>query len=458
MSRAFLFTTSDPSAQDETAALQEAVSQLDEDVIVDAVIEAAESSAAMSATPMDAEEAAKEMEVLSQLKLERLERQRELIEEEREEAAEIEQEKREAEEAEEAEEREEAEEMLEKFPEVADTATVLTSSSGDAKTYVEDKAFRKSKTQEKKNINKQQQSNIVTKKKDEKRYTEEGTVLKVGGMQLVLSKAEIEALESLATNSAVVAERSLLEKLKLLKREAEIADILAEGRNMEKENEYEEEQEKQEQQEQQEKQEKQEIQDKKDLVEQNKESQKIKTLNELEEELDAEIEEESTITKIKESIPSLEELKESASKMADDMTSTEPEEEDEEEEALILLQKEEEAEADVLRRGRNRLEKMILRLEAEVEEADQEIGTSLNLLDQNHDGICTTEELRNAYTKVLKEDDTSKADALIVRVDPKGKGYFKIADLHNLLEGLEGDDPDMEIFEFLAEKEIKSSD
>merc|ERR1711865_368071 len=203
----------------------------------------------------------------------------------------------------------------------------------------------------------------------------------------------------------------------------EIADILAEGRNMEKENEYEEEQEKQE------KQEKQEIQDKKDLVEQNKESQKIKTLNELEEELDAEIEEESTITKIKESIPSLEELKESASKMADDMTSTEPEEEDEEEEALILLQKEEEAEADVLRRGRNRLEKMILRLEAEVEEADQEIGTSLNLLDQNHDGICTTEELRNAYTKVLKEDDTSKADALIVRVDPKGKGYFKIADL-----------------------------
>jgi len=154
----------------------------------------------------------------------------------------------------------------------------------------------------------------------------------------------------------------------------------------------------------------------------------------------------------------LEELKESASKMADDMTSTEPEEEDEEEEALILLQKEEEAEADVLRRGRNRLEKMILRLEAEVEEADQEIGTSLNLLDQNHDGICTTEELRNAYTKVLKEDDTSKADALIVRVDPKGKGYFKIADLHNLLEGLEGDDPDMEIFEFLAEKEIKSSD
>merc|ERR1712195_295102 len=230
-------------------------------------------------------------EVLSQLKLERLERQRELIEEEREEAAEIEQEKREAEEAEEAEEREEAEEMLEKFPEVADTATVLTSSSGDAKTYVEDKAFRKSK-------------------KEEKRYTEEGTVLKVGGMQLVLSKAEIEALESLATNSAVVAERSLLEKLKLLKREAEIADILAEGRNMEKENEYEEEQEKQEQQEQQEKQEKQEIQDKKDLVEQNKESQKIKTLNELEEELDAEIEEESTITKIKESIPSLEELKE----------------------------------------------------------------------------------------------------------------------------------------------------
>merc|ERR1712166_1289022 len=96
MSRAFLFTTSDPSAQDETAALQEAVSQLDEDVIVDAVIEAAESSAAMSATPMDAEEAAKEMEVLSQLKLERLERQRELIEKEREEAAEIEQEKREA--------------------------------------------------------------------------------------------------------------------------------------------------------------------------------------------------------------------------------------------------------------------------------------------------------------------------------------------------------------------------
>ena len=84
MSRAFLFTTEDPSAVDEAAALQEAVSQLDEDVIVDAVIEATESGAAMSATPMDPEEAMKEREVVSKLKLDRMERQMELIEEERE--------------------------------------------------------------------------------------------------------------------------------------------------------------------------------------------------------------------------------------------------------------------------------------------------------------------------------------------------------------------------------------
>ena len=53
--------------------------------------------------------------------------------------------------------------------------------------------------------------------------------------ELVLSKAEIEALESLATNSAVEAERGLLGKLKLLKREAEVADRLASERMRERE-------------------------------------------------------------------------------------------------------------------------------------------------------------------------------------------------------------------------------
>ena len=442
MSRAFLFTTSDPSAQDETAALQEAVSQLDEDVIVDAVIEAAESSAAMSATPMDAEEAAKEMEVLSQLKLERLERQRELIEEEREEAAEIEQEKRDA-------EKEEKEELADSFPEVPDTASILTSSSGGAKTYAEHhisaagadanaaatttmkttKAAKMLMKSTKKRKNEKLVLNVMG--EEEKLF---GTAR---GMQLVLSKAEIEALESLATNSAVEAERSLLEKLKLLKREAEVADILATGT----------------------------LEAQMDQEEQETNATDTGTGGMLlsEKETPVEVEEESLSKKLKESIPTLEDLKESASKIADDMTLESDdeeldEEEDKQKEVEREMKEEMEREADVLRRGRNRLEKMILRLEAELEEADQEIGSSLNLLDQNHDGICTTAELRNAYTKVLKEDDTSKADALIARVDPSSKGYFKIADLHGLLEDLEEDDTDSKIFEFLGGKGVREED
>ena len=182
-----------------------------------------------------------------------------------------------------------------------------------------------------------------------------------------------------------------------------------------------------------------------------------------EKETPVEVEEESLSKKLKESIPTLEDLKESASKIADDMTLESDdeeldEEEDKQKEVEREMKEEMEREADVLRRGRNRLEKMILRLEAELEEADQEIGSSLNLLDQNHDGICTTAELRNAYTKVLKEDDTSKADALIARVDPSSKGYFKIADLHGLLEDLEEDDTDSKIFEFLGGKGVREED
>merc|ERR1711968_36258 len=64
MSRAFLLTSSlSPSAEDETAALQEAVSQLDEDVIVDAVIEAAESHQGETSS-IDAAELAKDKKVL----------------------------------------------------------------------------------------------------------------------------------------------------------------------------------------------------------------------------------------------------------------------------------------------------------------------------------------------------------------------------------------------------------
>jgi hypothetical protein len=256
-------------------------------------------------------------------------------------------------------------------------------------------------------------------------------------MQLVLSKAEIEALESLATNSAVEAERSLLEKLKLLKREAEVADILATGT----------------------------LEAQMDQEEQETNATDTGTGGMLlsEKETPVEVEEESLSKKLKESIPTLEDLKESASKIADDMTLESDdeeldEEEDKQKEVEREMKEEMEREADVLRRGRNRLEKMILRLEAELEEADQEIGSSLNLLDQNHDGICTTAELRNAYTKVLKEDDTSKADALIARVDPSSKGYFKIADLHGLLEDLEEDDTDSKIFEFLGGKGVREED
>jgi hypothetical protein len=255
MSRAFLFTTGrQPSADDQTAALQEAVSQLDEDVIVDAVIEAAESSAAMSAEPLDAEEAAKEMEVLSNLKIERLERQRELIEEEREEAKEMELEKlkeREEEERKKREEKEkekvmghqgEEEDIVDLYREKNDTAKVLLDSSGGAKTYEEQDGVDGKRGGVSRGDSRDVSRGVLRgdSRSGDSGGGDEGSVSPTKLWELVLSKAEIEALESLATNSAVEAERGLLGKLKLLKREAEVADRLASERMRERERETEE--------------------------------------------------------------------------------------------------------------------------------------------------------------------------------------------------------------------------
>jgi hypothetical protein len=164
------------------------------------------------------------------------------------------------------------------------------------------------------------------------------------------------------------------------------------------------------------------------------------------------VEEESSLTsKIKESASRTSKI---VSDTFEGMTLVEEEEEeemDEEVEKEMLLQREIDSEEYVLRRGKDRLEKMISRLETEIEAADVEIGSSLNVLDQNHDGMCTTQELRNAFEQVLKDDEKmTKADELIRIVDPSEKGYFNIADLHDILAGLDKDDPDMQIFEYLG--------
>ena len=538
MSRAFLFTTANPSVEDETAALQEAVSQLDEDVIVDAVIEAAESGAAMSGKPMDPEEAAKEMEVLSNLKLERMERQMELIEEEREEAKEIEKEKEEIEKEKQREAQENVEDPYkEQQPNVADV--VLNASSGNAKTDVEDglderfdmkdhgekaKDSEKIKAIKAKKDRKDQKRNKA--KADAMKKTKRNaatasttasanTVAKQGSSgadepqdhqqqdheelpfaapsdtPFFLTHAEIEALESLATDSAVTFERSLFEKLKLLKREAEVADILSQTAAKQKMEQQEQEDAllKEEEEEfatmaqqkiqiMQSKQEEQEEQEQKQEQKREKtmyEKQEEQRLQEEQHKAQKEKEKEESLTKklkdgatkiVKGDITVLEDLKESATKMADGMMndtkedSDEAEEEEDEEDGMAEVEefeKETEKEADILRKGRSRLEKMIARLEDEINEVDEEIGSSLNLLDQNHDGMCTTQELRNAFVKVLKEDDMSKADALIELVDPNDKGYFKINELHELLETIEEDDVDMKIFEYLGSKSSSGS-
>ena len=80
-----------------------------------------------------------------------------------------------------------------------------------------------------------------------------------------------------------------------------------------------------------------------------------------------------------------------------------------------------------------------------------EIGSSLNLLDQNHDGICTTQEIRNAFVGVLADHDHLEADALIEALDPLGRGYIQISELHDLLEGLQDDNSKKAIFEYLQQ-------
>ena len=394
MSRAFLFTSISPSQSDETAALQEAVSQLDEDVIVDAVIEAAESNP-VEIDSLDAEEIAKEKKVLSELKIERLERQMELIEEEREEAAEIEQE--------DIEELGKDVEDEEKHGGSAPSKDLAADS--DAVPRVED-------------LGGSAESTSVHAK---------GIVARPSGSRLVLSQAEIQALESLASNSAVQAERTLFEKLKMIKYEAEIADAL----------------------------------------EADSSSQQMLVIG-VSSAGDNRGVAANDIT-ASQSVASTDrdigfstdqdhlEVEQDEREDGEELSSTAPTSEDEgknddeeKHEEGDRLAAEVEKGAATMQRGQERLEAMLKRLEKDIEDADREIGSSLNLLDQNHDGICTTQEIKNVFVGVLADHDHLEADALIEALDPLGRGYVKISDLHDLLEELQDSNSKKAIFEYLG--------
>jgi Ca2+-binding EF-hand superfamily protein len=283
---------------------------------------------------------------------------------------------------------------------------------------------------------------------------------------LVLSQAEIEALESLASNSAMQAERSLLEKLKMLKYEAEIADVLDADCSSQQ----------------------MQVMGSRDELDFNIElddshasmsggsSTQVGTAvatggggrvesvaahdsqaqNREDDGVEGAEEGEKKPSFIEAVIKAGDAVK---SKVGNKKpTSDEPDEDsdeeyssDDEEEERVLLGSEVEKDVELVQRGKDRLDEMLARLEKDIEETDMEIGSSLNLLDQNHDGICTTQEIRNAFVGVLADHDHLEADALIEALDPLGRGYIQISELHDLLEGLQDDNSKKAIFEYLQQ-------
>jgi len=72
---------------------------------------------------------------------------------------------------------------------------------------------------------------------------------------------------------------------------------------------------------------------------------------------------------------------------------------------------------------RSRLQKMLDELDEETQEVDESIGDDLHVLDRDHDGVMTNEEIRDAIKNVLRTHNTdAEADAVVRLLDSDGDG------------------------------------
>ncbi|CAK9020552.1 Mitochondrial proton/calcium exchanger protein (Leucine zipper-EF-hand-containing transmembrane protein 1) [Durusdinium trenchii] len=87
---------------------------------------------------------------------------------------------------------------------------------------------------------------------------------------------------------------------------------------------------------------------------------------------------------------------------------------------------------------KNRVKKMLEKLEVDVEETNEKIGSKLRLLDLDKDGKVSNWEVRKAIQNVLAMSDYSeeKADELIQQLDLDGDGIISLDELSSVLEQL----------------------
>ena len=464
LSRSLLITTEEATdiAEEGVAveALKESISALDEEVITQAVLEAA-------AVGEDEEDDLKEKTVLRELKIEELKLETELVEDEREELEDaiedLEELQEEAAEAEKLLTAEQAEKELQL--EMEDYAKPLLSTDGgakvdtipkDGKIFIDDRdiihvndggATRASSDDKVTKKKKKKQHAIVTKhddddkeEKDKEIYDgevkdskdkEEEEEKKV--LDTVLTKEEIKAIETLTDKkgSAVAEEREILDELKAKVKEAEISHILEEEREQAEkvwidEDEFVDDDE---------------IDEEADEVEVDDEEKKeAATTTKMKEKI-LDLVQDKTTPKEKMKLElDIDKEKYDTEYVDEDIDEEEEEDDDddgeEEEESMIDSLTTKKKKKEDLKR-RKKLQTMVEQLETQIEKVDETVGDKFNVihvLDLGSLGeFIPTEELKVAIIEVLNtHNDEEEADAIIEKLDLNKDGFVDVNDLRRL--------------------------
>jgi len=86
-------------------------------------------------------------------------------------------------------------------------------------------------------------------------------------------------------------------------------------------------------------------------------------------------------------------------------------------------------------RVKSALDTLLVRLEGDMEAADESLGATLTLLDRDHDGVVSADELQSAILDVLGNRNMEKAAAAIIaRLDTDQDGSVTVADVKRYAE------------------------
>ncbi len=92
----------------------------------------------------------------------------------------------------------------------------------------------------------------------------------------------------------------------------------------------------------------------------------------------------------------------------------------------------------------NRLDKMLAKLDVQLETFDKQIGNRLNLIKANEEGMVTVEQLEEALKTIKNHPNDARIKEIVERLDPDHDGLVFVTEVLEYAKNLEIDLEDAE--------------